>query len=580
MARSLFVELSRGPDSCATELRTKVPLTVIPVRLAGVRTLSTQKVQAMNQIDQLIEAIVGPVADVLDAIVFAEIPLFGGIPVIVIWLMAAALFLTVWLKFQPVTGARHSFGVFTGKFTRKTDPGDISSFQALATELSGTIGLGNIAGVAVAVSLGGPGSALWIAAFGLLGMSVKMAEATLGVMFRRTNADGTIAGGPMYYLRDGLKSIGWAKTGGVLAWLYALFTLLGVYGADLFQSNQVASIVSFSVGSEFLQDNNWLLGIVIATLVGLVIIGGITSIGRWTSRITPAMAVLYLISVAAVIMVHIDRVPAALGAMVEGVFSPEGVAGGVVGVAVIGIQRSLFSNAAGVGTAGFAHSASKTKRPATEGFNAMWGPFFDSVIVCMLTATAIVITGVYRDTQGEVEGVALTADAFGAVASWFPLLLTVAVALFGFSTILAYAYYFEQAGVYIFGDKPAVRWTLKALWVIGPVLGAAASLDAVITFADASFFLMAIPNLLGIYFLANVLRREILSYRAAVSSGEITEAPKELQVGMGDHEPTAEQVAEARREAETTGAHRGGAAGGPGQGRSPGTGGPGGSGRS
>lgn len=494
----------------------------------------------MDQFDQVIESVVGPVADVLSAIVFAEIPIFGGIPLIVLWLMAAAIFLTVWLKFQPITGARHSLRVITGKFTRKTDPGEISSFQALATELSGTIGLGNIAGVAVAVSVGGPGAALWIAAFGLLGMSVKMAEATLGVMFRRVNEDGTISGGPMYYLRDGLKSIGWKKTGGVLAWLYALFTLLGVYGADLFQSNQVAAILSSSLGNEFLENNNWLLGLIIAVLVGLVIIGGVTSIGKWTSRITPAMALLYLVSVLAVIVVNIDQLGAALGSMVTGVFSPEGVAGGAIGVAVIGIQRSLFSNAAGVGTAGFAHSASKTRRPASEGFNAMWGPFFDSVVVCMLTATAIVITGVHETAGADVEGVTLTASAFATVASWFPYLLTVAVTLFGFSTVLAYAYYFEQAGVYIFGDSPATRWTLKAIWVIGPVIGASASLNAVITFADASFFLMAIPNLLGIYFLANVLRREILSYREAVSGGHIDEAHEQLQVGMGDHEPSPE----------------------------------------
>lgn len=497
----------------------------------------------MDDIDRIIESAVGPVADTLDAIVFAEIPVAGGIPLIVIWLMAAAVFLTFWLGFQPLTGAKHSFDVIRGRFNRKTDPGEISTFQALATELSGTIGLGNIAGVAVAVSVGGPGAALWIVVFGLFGMSVKMSEATLGVMFRKIRSDGTVAGGPMYYLRDGLKKVGWAKTGGVLAWLYALFTLLGMYGADLFQSNQVAEILSTSLGIEFLENNNWIIGAVIATLVGIVIIGGVKSIGKWTSRITPTMAGIYLLSVAAVCVINITEVPAAVGVMVTGMITPDGVTGGVVGVAVIGIQRSLFSNAAGVGTAGFAHSASKTKRPATEGFTAMWGPFFDSVIVCMLTATAIVVTGVHENAGADVEGVALTASAFGTVASWFPLILTVCVTLFGFSTVLAYAYYFEQATTYIFGDSPAVRWTTKAIWVIGPVIGAAASLDAVITFADASFFLMAIPNLLGVYFLSNILRREILSYRQAVRDNEITEIPDEdLQVGMGDHEPTQEQV--------------------------------------
>lgn len=500
----------------------------------------------MNSIDQTINSIVGPVADALDAFVFFEIPIFGGIPIIVLWLSVAAVFLTVWLKFQPITGAKHSFGIIRGRFTRKTDPGDISSFQALATELSGTIGLGNIAGVAVAITVGGPGAAMWIAIFGLFGMSVKMAEATLGVMFRRKNKDGTVAGGAMYFLRDGLASIGWPKLGGALAWLFALFTLLGTYGADLFQSNQVAAIIASTTGSDFLQNNTWILGVIIAVLIGLVIVGGVQSIGRWTSRITPTMAIVYMVSVLAVIVVNIEHLGSALASMVTGMISPEGVSGGIVGVAIVGIQRALFSNAAGVGTASFAHSAAKTSRPATEGFNAMWGPFFDSVIVCMLTATAIVITGVYDTAPADVEGVTLTASAFETVASWFPVLLTIAVALFGFSTVLSYSYYFEQAAVYILGDRNWVHWGAKTVWLAGPIIGSAASLEAVITFADATFFLMTIPNLLGIFILSNVLRREILGYKAEVDAGKVQEAPEDLQVGMGDHEPTEEQVEAAR----------------------------------
>ncbi|CAM3905173.1 alanine/glycine:cation symporter family protein [Corynebacterium frankenforstense] len=512
----------------------------------------------MPDIDELVESVVGPVADVLSAIVFAEIPVFGGVPLIVLWLMVAAVFFTVWLKFQPVTGIKHSLQVIHGRFNAKTDPGEISSFQALATELSSTVGLGNIAGVAVAVSVGGPGSALWIAAFGLVGMSVKMAEATLSVKYRGIREDGVVIGGPMYYLRDGLRDIGWPRLGAALAWLYALFTLLGLYGADLFQSNQVAAIVASSSGSDLLQNHNWILGVVIAVLMGSVLVGGATSVGRWTGRITPAMAAVYLVSVLAVLGANISAVPAALSAMVSNVFTGEGVAGGVVGVAVIGIQRALFSNAAGVGTAGYAHAASKTKKPASEGYVAMWEPFIDSVFVCMLTATAIVVTGVHEGAGADAEGVELTATAFATVASWFPYLLSVAVALFGFSTVLAYGYYGEQAAVYLMGDRPAVRGGFKAVWLIGPVLGAAASLDAVITFADASFFLMAIPNLLGLYFLARVLRAEILGYRYKVDSGRINVIPDEdLQVGMsGDHEPTPEQVraaeaAEAREAAES-----------------------------
>ncbi|WP_369801463.1 alanine/glycine:cation symporter family protein [Brachybacterium sp. UMB0905] len=506
----------------------------------------------MPPIDQMIESVVGPVADVLSAIVFYELPIFGGVPVIVLWLMAAALFLTVWLRFQPITGFKTSIGVIRGRFTRKTDPGEVSSFQALATELSGTVGLGNIAGVAVAVSVGGPGAALWIAIFGVLGMSVKMAEATLGSKYRKVTEDGRVIGGPMHYLRDGLRDVGWPRLGAALAVLYAIFTLLGVYGADLFQSNQVAAIVADSSGSTFLQDNNWVIGLVIAVLVGIVILGGVRSIATWTSRITPAMALLYFLSVLAVCLVNIADVPAALGSMVSGMVTGQGVAGGIIGVAVIGIQRSLFSNAAGVGTAGFAHAASKTKHPATEGYTAMWEPLIDSVVVCMLTATAIVVTGSHTaGATDNAEGVAITAAAFGTVASWFPYLLAVAVAMFGFSTVLAYAYYGEQALVYLLGDKGWVRNLFRIVWVIGPILGASATLDAVIAFADASFFLMAIPNLLGIYFLARVLRLEILrfGYRTDTGAIPVIEDP-DLRVGMGSHDPTEEQVAAARAEEE------------------------------
>ena len=396
--------------------------------------------------------------------VFFELPVFGGLPLIVLWLMVGALFMTVWLRFQPITGLRTSTTVLRGKVTRKTDPGEVSSFQALATELSGTVGLGNIAGVAVAMSLGGPGAALWIVAFGLLGMSVKMAEATLGSKFRQVKEDGTVQGGPMHYLRDGLASIGYRRTGVVLGGMYAAFTVFGAFGDDFFQTNQVAAIVADSSGSAFLQDNNWVIGAGIAVLVGIVIIGGVTSIARWTSKITPPMALVYTLCVIVVIVVNVDAVPGALAAMVSGVFTGEGVTGGVVGVAIIGIERPVLQRA-GVGTAGMAHAASKTKHPATEGFTAMWEPVVDSVVVCMLTATAIVVAGAHESGSGDTtDGVTLTAAAFETVAGWFPLLLTVVVALFGYSTLLAYAYYGEQALAYPLGDRRIVRYTFRAAW--------------------------------------------------------------------------------------------------------------------
>ena len=499
----------------------------------------------MTGFDALVERYFGPIATWLSSVVFFEVPVFGGVPVIVVWLMAAAIFLTVWLRFQPLTGLRHSLRVIRGRFTARTDPGEVSSFQALATELSGTVGLGNIAGVAVAITAGGPGAALWIAVFGVFAMSVKMAEATLGVMFRQVNEDGTTEGGPMHYLRDGLASIGRKRLGKVLAVMDAIFALIGVFGAgNLFQANQVAAIVSGASGSALLQGNAWIIGVVLAVLAGLVILGGVRSIGKVTAALTPAMAVLYTGCVLLILVVNIADVPQALGLIITGAFTADGVTGGIIGVAVIGIQRALFSNAAGVGSAGMAHSASKTREPATEGFTAMWEPLIDSVGICMLTALAIVVTGVY--TTGGEDGVALTAAAFGTVAGWFPLLLTIAVVLFGFSTILAYEYYGELNALFLFGSSDLVRTVFRIVWVLAIVVGAAISLDSVIAFSDAMFFLMSVPNLLGIYFLARILRLEILRHRYRVSVGALTEVEPALQVGMGDHEPTAEQSAAER----------------------------------
>ena len=496
----------------------------------------------MGSIDAAIENVFGPIATVLSTVVFYEVPIWGGIPIIVVWLMAAAMFLTVWLRFQPITGFKHSIQVIRGRYTRKTDPGEISSFQALATELSGTVGLGNIAGVAVAIATGGPGAALWIAIFGFFGMSVKMAEATLGVMYRRVKPDGSTEGGPQYFLRDGLAAIGFKRTGKVLALMYAIFALVGVFGAgNLFQANQVSMIVSNATGNEFLTGNQWIIGVIMAVLAAVVFLGGVKSIANATSAITPLMAILYFLCTLIIILANIQHLPAAISTIITGAFTPQGVTGGVIGVAVAGIKRALFSNAAGVGSAAMAHSASKTREPATEGFTAMWEPLVDSVIICMLTAIAITVTGVYE--AGGEDGVALTAAAFGTVASWFPILLTIAVALFGFSTVLAYEYYGELQAQFLFGSSATVRIVFRIVWVAAIVIGAAASLESVVAFSDAMFFLMAIPNLLGIYFLAKVVRLEILRHKVRTTTGSIpVVADPDLQAGLRDHEPTPEQV--------------------------------------
>lgn len=506
-------------------------------------------------VDQFLDKVFAPFAQVLSDIVFFALPLPGGaeLPLIVVWLMAAAIFLTVYLRFQPITGLTHSLEVIRGKLTRKTDPGEVSSFQALATELSGTVGLGNIAGVAVAISVGGPGAALWIILFGFLAMSVKMAEATLGVKYRVVREDGTTAGGPMYYLKAGLAEIGRPKLGKFLSVFYAIAALVGVFGAgNLFQANQGAAVLVNATGGEssWFADKLWLIGVIMAVLAGLVIIGGIKKIADYTSAITPLMAILYMIGTIAVILVNFTSIPAAFGEMFAGAFTGGGVAGGVVGVAIIGIQRALFSNAAGVGSAGMAHSAVKTSRPATEGYTAMWEPLVDSVIVCTLTALAIITTGMYKQENdgSDAAGVELTASAFGTVAGWFPVLLTICVVLFAFSTVLSYSYYGQKATDFLTGGSAVAQRIFQVVWVLAIVVGASIGLESVVMFSDAMFFLMSVPNLLGIYFLAKILRQEILHHKVRADTGTLPEIPEDLQVGLRDHEPTKEQVSsEAKR---------------------------------
>ena len=506
-------------------------------------------------VDQFLDKVFAPFAQVLSDIVFFALPLPGGaeLPLIVVWLMAAAIFLTVYLRFQPITGLTHSLEVIRGKLTRKTDPGEVSSFQALATELSGTVGLGNIAGVAVAISVGGPGAALWLILFGLLAMSVKMAEATLGVKYRVVREDGTTAGGPMYYLKAGLAEIGRPKLGKFLSMFYAIAALIGVFGAgNLFQANQGAAVLVNATGGEssWFADKLWLIGVIMAVLAGLVIIGGIKKIADYTSAITPLMAILYMIGTIAVILVNFTSIPTAFGEMFAGAFTGGGVAGGVVGVAIIGIQRALFSNAAGVGSAGMAHSAVKTSRPATEGYTAMWEPLVDSVIVCTLTALAIITTGLYKQENdgSDAAGVELTASAFSTVASWFPVLLTICVVLFAFSTVLSYSYYGQKATDFLTGGSEVAQRIFQVVWILAIVVGASIGLESVVMFSDAMFFLMSVPNLLGIYFLAKVLRQEILHHKVRADTGTLPEIPEDLQVGLRDHEPTQEQVSsEAKR---------------------------------
>jgi len=395
-----------------------------------------------------------------------------------------------------------------------------------ATALSGTVGLGNIAGVAVAVSLGGPGATFWMILAGFLGMSSKFVECTLGVKYRNEYTDGTVSGGPMYYLSKGLaeRSDKLKMLGKVLAVLFAIFCIGGSFGGgNMFQANQSFKQVLSVTGGDasWLADKGWLFGVVVATFVGLVIIGGIRGIARVTSKIVPFMAVVYVSAGLVIIFTNISAVPAAFAAIINGAFSPEGIAGGVVGVLFQGFKRAAFSNEAGVGSAAIAHAAVRTNRPVTEGIVALYEPFVDTVVVCTITALVIIVTGTWDPSVDPSQGVALTSAAFESTLSWFPWVLTVAVVLFAFSTMISWSYYGLKAWTYLFGESMITDIVYKVLFLLFVVAGSSMQLGSVIDFSDAMIFAMAFPNMLGIYFLLPVVKRELNEYWADYQAGRL-----------------------------------------------------------
>ena len=462
--------------------------------------------------------------DAITNIVFFSVTLGDvTLPLIVVWLIVAAVFFTISLGFLNIRGFKHAIDLVRGQYSKPEDAGEVSHFQALATAVSGTVGLGNIAGVAVAISLGGPGATFWMILAGFFGMSAKMAECTLGVKYRKRHADGSVSGGPMYYLRDGVAALGKPGLGKVLAAAFAVFCVLGsLGGGNMFQSNQATRQIINVTGADV--ENKTLaygIGLVFAVAVGAVIIGGIKSIARVTEKVVPFMAVLYVTACLIVLVGNAGQIPSAFGDIVSGAFAPSGIAGGFIGVLIVGFQRAAFSNEAGIGSASIAHSAVKTEEPATEGHVALLEPFIDTIVICTMTALTIVITGVWKDPDAaNGDGVSLTSAAFESVIPWFPNVLAVAVVLFALSTMLSWSYYGMKATGYLFGDNPTAENAYKVIFCIAIVLGAGSTLDSVLGFSDAAIFLMSIPNVIGLYLLAKVIKQEITQYRAKVDSGE------------------------------------------------------------
>ncbi len=469
-------------------------------------------------VDEAINQVMRPLADLIYQFVFFAVPVGGAeLPLIVAWLIAGGLFFTIYLGFINMRGFKHALDLVRGRYTDPSQPGEVTPFQALATALSGTVGIGNMASVAVAISLGGPGATLWMIIAGLLGMSTKFAECTLAVKFRRTHDDGSVSGGPMYYLQRGLALRNLPRLGRALGIFYAAAMVVGCLGiGNMFQSNQAVAIVIDVTGgsNSFFQDKAWILGLVMAVIVALVIVGGIKSIARTTSKLVPFMAILYIVLALLVLAINFEKLPTAIVQIWQGAFTPEGIGGGLVGVMIIGFRRAVLSNEAGLGSAAIAHSAVRTDEPVTEGFVRLLEPFIDTVVICTMTAL-VIITTVYDPAMASagISGIELTTRAFASTLSWSPIPLSIAAVLFAFSTIISWSYYGLKAFTYLVGQSRLADMGFKLFYCSFVVLGSSIQLGALIDLSDALVFVVAIPNLLGLYFLAPVIREEMLSYR-------------------------------------------------------------------
>ena len=478
------------------------------------------------------EAVVG----ILGSVLFFEIPIIVAnqkAPLILLTLLLGGMFFTLRWSFINVRLFVHCINVIRGKYDRPEDKGEITHFQALTSALSATVGLGNIAGVAIAISKGGPGAVFWMWVVAFFGMSLKFTSCSLAQLYRRIKPDGSVLGGPMVYLDQGIRErFGRLKPiGKLLGVVFACFTIMAAFGGgNMFQGNQTYSILSSLVIDElpngplakFLQQNgSWLVGLVMAVLVGLVIIGGIRRIGEVTSKLVPLMCGFYCLCCLLIVLQNYANIPKMFESIFADAFNPDAMYGGMIGVLLTGATRAAFSNEAGLGSAAIAHAAAKTDEPVREGIVAMIGPFVDTIVVCTMTALTILITKSHLDmTVGEeLKGITITAAAFSTLADWVPRLLCIAVFVFAYSSMISWSYYGERAIEYLIGDWGILPY--RIVYVLVVVLGPVLSLSSVVNFSDIMLLSMAFPNIIGMVFLSGVLSDEVSSYVARLRSGEI-----------------------------------------------------------
>ena len=439
-------------------------------------------------------------------------PVKSEVWLVVVLLIGSAVYFTFYFRFINVRAFGHAWKITFGQFTKKTDEGEVTPFQALSAALSGTLGLGNISLVAVAIAVGGPGATFWIIVAGIFGMTTKFVECTLGVKYRKISATGEVSGGPMYYLSAGLAKKGWQRSGKILAVIFAIMCVGGTLGGgNMVQANQAFDMVKTTIpGSE--EYALW-IGVAFAISVGFVIVGGIKSIARVTDKMIPALVVVYCGFALVIIGMNISHIGEAFSLIFNGAFSPDGMKGGFIGVMMMGFRRAAFSNEAGIGSASIAHSTSKTNKPVTEGMVSLLEPFIDTVVVCTMTALVLVFTGFATDPQG-LNGSALTAAAFRSVFPWTDWILLICIVLFAYATMISWSYYGMKSWAYLFGDKWWIKQSFNLLFLFCTVLGTVSSFGAVVDFSDMMILGMAFPNLMGLGVLKDEVKRELQKYFA------------------------------------------------------------------
>ena len=510
-------------------------------------------------LDQQIDAAFKPISDFFSEKIFFTIPISGmDVPFVLILLVGSALFFTIYFKFPNIFHFKTAINVVRGKYDDldhtsvnpklaidgditdtikdESKEGEVTHFQALATAVSGTVGNGNIAGVALAIALGGPGATFWMIVCGFLGMSTKFVECTLGVQYRDVGEDGTVYGGPMYYISKGLKERGFGLLGKIAAIIFAVFCIGGSFGGgNAAQSNQATVVLKDLMGLESTGAGFW-IGVIMAIIVGIIIIGGIKRIAQVTEKVVPFMAVLYLLACLYILGANFSLVDDAISLILREAFNPTAIGvGGVIGVLLVGFKRAAFSNEAGAGSASIAHSAVKTKYSASEGLVALLEPFIDTVVICTMTALVIIIFNFGGDASGATifqyggdgagavmidgvayEGAGITSKAFAKYIPYSNVFLTVAVVLFAVSTMISWSYYGLQSWKFLFGRGKAADMAYKLLFLLFVIIGASASMNSIWAFSDAMIFAMVFPNMVGLYFLFPVVKKQLKRYTDAI----------------------------------------------------------------